>query len=93
MTVTRGLALVAATAALAVPAWGADIQAGQALHEQHCLSCHDSSVYTRDDHRVTSLEGLHRQVQRCEQALELRWFDEDIANVADYLNERYYRFK
>jgi hypothetical protein len=31
-------------------------------------------------------------VQRCELALGLGWFDEEITGVADYLNENYYKF-
>ena len=70
----------------------ADLKAGQALHEQHCLSCHDSGVYTRADRRVTSPEGLRKQVQRCELSLGLSWYDEDVDNVAHYLDQTYYKF-
>jgi predicted site-specific integrase-resolvase len=42
---------------------------------------------------VTSLDGLERQVQRCETALGLRWFDEDIKDVASYLNHHFYSFE
>jgi hypothetical protein len=62
-----------------------------ALHEQNCLKCHGTDIYTRADRKVTSYEGLGRQVRRCETALGLRWFDEDIAAVTDYLNRDFYR--
>ena len=71
----------------------ADLKAGQALHDGKCVSCHDSAVYTRSDHRVTSVEGLRQQVQRCDANLELGWFDEEIENVSQYLNATYYKFK
>jgi mono/diheme cytochrome c family protein len=64
----------------------------QHLYQAHCVSCHGSEVYTRSDRKVTSLGGLQRQVQRCELALGLGWFDEEITGVADYLNENYYKF-
>jgi len=64
----------------------------QALHEQNCLKCHGTEVYTRPDRKVTSYDGLSRQVSRCETALGLRWFDEDIAAMTSYLNQNYYRF-
>jgi hypothetical protein len=79
---------------LLVPALQASAKAPgdiEHLYQEHCLSCHGSEVYTRSDRKVTSLEGLQRQVQRCELALGLRWFDEEIAGVADYLNENYYK--
>ncbi len=62
-----------------------------ALHEQSCVKCHGTDIYTRSDRKVTSFEGLGRQVSRCETALGLRWFDEDIAAVTGYLNREYYR--
>jgi hypothetical protein len=70
----------------------ADPSRGETLHASHCTSCHDSSVYTRENRRVTSLEGLRKQVQRCELSLGLKWFDEDLEAVTQYLNETYYRF-
>jgi hypothetical protein len=63
------------------------------LYETNCLSCHGSEIYTRDGRMVTSLDGLERQVQRCETALGLRWFDEDIKEVAAYLNHHFYQFE
>ncbi|MBK1719407.1 c-type cytochrome [Thiocystis violacea] len=64
----------------------------ETLYQAHCIKCHGSEIYTREDRKVTSLEGLERQVQRCELSLGLQWFDEDIADVATYLNQHYYQF-
>ncbi|MFP5506259.1 MAG: c-type cytochrome [Gammaproteobacteria bacterium] len=72
-------------------AGAADLKAGQALHDQHCLKCHDSGVYTREDRRVSSLEGLRKQVKRCELSLGLTWFDEQVDDVVHYLNSTYYK--
>jgi len=74
-------------------AHGGDAAKGQQLVETNCVRCHGSEVYTRPDHKVTSLPGLEKQVQRCEQMLGLTWFDEDIGNAATYLNQAYYKFK
>lgn len=78
----------------------ADAEAGRKLHQTHCISCHadmtdgkPTSLYTREDRLVSSLEGLHKQVRRCEQNLGLRWFDEDIDNVVAYLNQEFYKFE
>lgn len=70
----------------------ADLQAGKALVDQNCVRCHGSEVYTREDRRVTSLPGLHKQVKRCEQMLGLTWFDDDINNTAGHLNQQHYKF-
>lgn len=77
---------------LAGPASAAADQ-GQALHDKHCLKCHDSSLYTRDNRRVKSLDGLRKQIRRCEQSLGLRWFDDQLDSVVRYLNDNYYHFK
>ena len=78
----------------------AELDKGQELHQKNCIACHTTltngqpdKLYTRSDRRVTSLEGLKKQVQRCELNLGLTWFDEDIDAVAAYLNQAYYHFK
>jgi mono/diheme cytochrome c family protein len=71
----------------------ANLDNGKTLLAGHCTKCHDERVYIRPDHRVTTLDGLNQQVSRCEQALGLKWFDDDITDVASYLNQTYYHFK
>jgi len=78
--------------------WGGDTAAADtpdahALYEQNCLKCHGPEVYTRADRKIDSLPALAAQVRRCETNLELRWFDEDIEGVTDYLNRTFYKFK
>jgi hypothetical protein len=41
---------------------------------------------------VKSRNGLTSQVRRCELSLGLKWFDEDVDNVAGYLNQQFYKF-
>lgn len=64
---------------------------GKKLHEEQCVTCHTAKnpenptgLYTREDRKVTSQEGLKNQIQRCVTQLELLWFEEDIAHVATY---------
>jgi len=71
---------------------GAMADNGATLHQDNCTSCHDDGVYTRKDRRVTSMAGLKKQVQRCELSLGLKWFDEDVDDVTNYLNTTYYKF-
>ena len=71
----------------------ADIEKGRKLQQRHCMSCHDDSMYTRDNRRIKSMSSLRTQVQRCESTLGLKWFDTDIDAVAAYLNQSYYHFK
>lgn len=50
------------------------------------------ALYTRSDRRVTTREGLTKQVRFCELNLGLQWFDEEIEDVAAYLNQTFYKF-
>ncbi|MET0108318.1 MAG: cytochrome c [Candidatus Thiodiazotropha sp.] len=70
----------------------ADPAMGKQLNEEHCVRCHGSEVYTRDNRRVTSLPGLHKQVRFCQQNLGLTWFDDQIESTAAYLNLEFYKF-
>ena len=81
-----------ALALLASPAFAADIENGEDLHFTNCTGCHDESVYTRADRSVNSLDRLAKQVRFCKDNLELSWFDEDVDDVVEYLNENYYHF-
>ena len=79
-------------AAFAVPAAAADIDNGEDLHFSNCTGCHDESVYTREDRRVQSLAQLGAQVRFCKDNLGLTWFDDEVDDVIEYLNQTYYRF-
>jgi hypothetical protein len=69
-----------------------DPAAGKQLVDENCNSCHGSELYTRKERLVTSRAGLTKQVKRCELALGLTWFDDDVDNAAEYLNQTFYRF-
>jgi hypothetical protein len=71
----------------------ADIETGKQLQQKNCMSCHSDAMYTRDDRFIKSLSSLRTQVQRCESTLGLKWFDDEIDAVTDYLNNAFYHFK
>jgi cytochrome c len=85
--------LIAGLTLLAAPAIAADPVHGRELQEANCMSCHDNGMYTRKDRKITSPDGLEKQVRRCELSLGLQWFDEDVTDVAAYLNQNFYQFK
>jgi hypothetical protein len=71
----------------------ADGEHGQQLHDKHCMKCHDTGVYTREDRRVANQDALVKQVKRCELNLGLQWFDSDVNDVVQHLNQSFYQFK
>jgi hypothetical protein len=70
-----------------------DINHGKTLQQENCMRCHDDSMYTREERRVTTRDALKHQVQRCETNLDLAWFPEDVDAVTEYLNTSFYKFK
>ena len=86
-----GLTIMAACWSLGATA--ADIENGDELHFDHCTGCHDESVYTRENRNVNDLERLNLQVHFCKNTIGLSWFDEDVDDVVEFLNQTYYHFK
>jgi mono/diheme cytochrome c family protein len=66
---------------------------GQQLHDQRCLACHSTEVYTRDNRMIQSASGLKTQVERCAKgAAKVDWTPEQIAAVTQYLENNFYHF-
>ncbi|MGO9445523.1 MAG: hypothetical protein ACLPXB_12190 [Thiobacillaceae bacterium] len=65
---------------------------GQLLYENHCTSCHESTVHVRDDRRVQSLTELRERVARWATYLNLHWSEMEVDDVVHYLNNRFYKF-
>jgi len=80
---------VAANAAL-LPG---DPARGKSLHNQHCTACHDTSVYTRNNRRVRSIEGLMGQVNGCVQQTGAKLNREEVNDIVRYLDDSFYEFK
>ena len=89
---TPALADKAARSAESDKAMQAMIAHGEQAHSQHCVKCHTDQVYTRENHFVRSLDALSKQVQRCKNANNVPWFDEDAEAVVQFLNQKYYKF-
>jgi mono/diheme cytochrome c family protein len=77
-----------------------DLKRGGDLHQKNCVACHvklvggdGTALFTRADRRVQSFAALQTQVRRCKDNLGLTWFDEEVDDVAAYLNKSYYKFK
>ncbi len=68
-------------------------QAGKNQHDSKCLSCHTTSVYSRSDRKVKSLDALSQRVNMCVKGgARANWDSKQIDNVTDYLNKQFYKF-
>jgi len=70
----------------------ADAADGRDLHQENCVRCHSSDVYTRNNARVKDLPALGKQVRFCKNNLGISWFNEDVNDVVGFLNKTYYKF-
>ena len=86
------LSLMVATAVGSAPTLAFNLESGKELVNTNCYECHGNEIYTRKERRVTSRQGLTAQVNRCELALGLKWFEDDVEDAAEYLNQNFYKF-
>lgn len=70
-----------------------DAAKGKAVHGQHCAACHNTSVYTRADRRVKSVEGLIGQVNNCVRQTGTKLDRDQVNDLVKYLDESFYQFK
>jgi cytochrome c5 len=69
----------------------ADSARGRQLAEANCMVCHDNSIYVRPDRKAKDFTALGQQIRQGEQALGLGWTDGDVADVAAWLDQQYYK--
>ena len=74
----------------AQPARGAT--RGELLYSTHCITCHSTQVHWRDKKLATDWTRLQAEVRRWQEVSGLGWVDDDITEVARYLNVRYYHY-
>ncbi len=84
------MALPTVGAQAALPGDGAE---GKRLHDANCTGCHDTGVYTRNDHLVRSLDGLKQQLEACSHMAKKEFSPTETQNIIKYLNDRFYRFQ
>jgi len=91
----RTLTLLAASLVLAsasqIKAQNGDPIAGESLHkEANCLSCHTANPYSTA--KTPNFERLVAAVSFCNTNLNTGWFDDEVLDVATYLNQKYYKY-
>lgn len=81
-------------------AYAVDIKDGKVKHDAKCTACHvaqfgkdGSGIYTRKNRKITSYSELTQRVKTCNINTKSGFSDGDVTNVAEYLNNAYYKFK
>jgi mono/diheme cytochrome c family protein len=69
-----------------------DATRGQLLYSTHCIACHGAQMHWRDKRLAVDRPSLLGQVRRWAQMSGLAWGEAEMADVAQYLNDTYYRY-
>jgi mono/diheme cytochrome c family protein len=64
---------------------------GELLYTTHCIECHTAQMHWRDKKLATDWQSLLAQVQRWQALAGLQWTEDDVVEVARYLNDTIYR--
>ena len=78
---------------IAFAASAADADRGKLLYEARCDGCHDQSVHSRGRKVASDFDEVRRYVRRWNINLGGAWGEEEITDVAIYLNGKYYSYK
>ncbi len=69
-----------------------DFTRGELLYSKHCAACHSTQIHWRDKKAVKDWASLKAQVRRWQRIGSLSWSDDEIEQVARYLNASYYHY-
>ena len=66
---------------------------GKRLHDANCMGCHDTSVFTRKDRLVQSLDALKKQLASCSHMAKKEFSASETQDLLKYLNDQFYHFR
>jgi mono/diheme cytochrome c family protein len=65
---------------------------GELLYSTHCIACHNLQVHWSDKKLVKDWPSLRAEVRLWQKFSGLGWSEEDILEVARYLNTIHYHY-
>lgn len=65
---------------------------GEALYFMHCGSCHKAEMHWRASRAVTDWPSLQAEVRKWQVVASLGWTEDEVLDVARYLNDSIYHF-
>jgi cytochrome c1 len=69
-----------------------DTPRGELLYSTYCTACHSDQIHWRDKKIATDWLGLNAQVRHWQGIMGQVWSDDDIVEVARYLNVLHYHY-
>jgi len=58
-----------------------------------CMECHNKEDFKHRKEKVNNFKKLVSSVNSCALATKAQWFDDDVHDVAKYLNKNHYHYK
>jgi mono/diheme cytochrome c family protein len=92
-TLLLAACLIAAAPSAAQTQPGASAARGELLYATHCIACHSREIHWRQKKLASDWASLNTEVRRWAANTGLGWSDEEIADVARYLDATLYRFR
>jgi len=97
---TRTLLMAGCIAALAAPCLAQNpapapppaAARGELLYGTHCIACHSEQMHWRDKRVAVDWPSLKVQVALWQGRALLAWSDEDVTEVARFLNDAIYHY-
>ena len=65
---------------------------GKRFYDANCMGCHDTSVLTRKDRAVQSLDALKDQLAGCAHTANKEFSESEAQDLLRYLNDQFYHF-
>ena len=84
--------LLTITLAVGLPARATDPVRGKRLHDNACVFCHDTSMYSRSEGKVRSFEALREEVRVWAGEAMPEWGQNEVDDIARYLNDTFFQF-
>lgn len=66
---------------------------GELLYSTHCSACHTAQMHWRASRTVTNWTSLRAEVRKWQVVASLAWSEDDVLDVARYLNDSIYHFE
>ena len=82
--------LIPSAYAASLPGDSAD---GKRLYDANCMGCHDTSVLTRKDRVVQSLDAMKKQLASCTHMAKKEFSESETQHLLKYLNDQFYHFR
>ena len=70
-----------------------DSAEGKRLYDANCMGCHDTSIHTRKDRIVQSLDALKKRLGDCSHMAGKEFSATETQNIIKYLNDQFYQFR